>query len=325
MARLLDGVRGHKQTISRLLKAADQDRLASSFLFVGPDGVGRKRVARALAQAWACEKSNEACGFCSSCLRVASHQSEAVLEIEPDKNQIKIEQAKSILDFLSLQSLTKSRMVIIDSAHLMNPQAANALLKSIEEPPPNTYFILIAPSTSHVLPTIRSRSQIVHFQSLTENDLRQEKPAPEWAIRSALGSFSRLQNYLDRDEIQLRALSWQILNQWQQKQAVYLNPESREWMKDRQTLLSLSRYWFAAFRDASFYLAGERERLFNADQLGQVKKIAELQPDCLNQVLRLLLDLEQSLLTQKDTQLSFEQFWILSLREVESHEGALKC
>jgi len=205
--------------------------------------------------------------------------------------------------------------VVIDEAHLLNAQAANSLLKILEEPPQNCYFFLIAPSARHVLPTLRSRSQIVRFGSLDEEDLRRERPAPDWALQSAMGSFERLEAFLDRDEIKLRSLAWQILARWNQNHPIFLDPESREWMKDRSALLSLSRYWVMAFRDAMMFQAGEKRRLFNSDQQSGLVALASLPAETLGTVMHLALDLEQGLLAQRDPQMSFEQFWILSRRE----------
>ena len=318
MARILNSVRGHHEIIERLLGAAGQGQLPSTFLFVGPPGVGRRKIALGLAQALVCEKSKMACGDCGPCLRVAQGASEAVRLVAPEKTQIKIEQSREILDFLSLRSLSRSRIVIIDDAQTLNPQAGNALLKILEEPPENTYFFIIAPSARHVLATLRSRSQIVRFGSLTDDDLRSERPAPEWAVQSALGSFQRLESFLDRDEVRLRTLAWQILSRWNQDEAIFLDPEAREWMKDRSSLLSLARYWIMAFRDAMMFQAGESRRLFNADQKQGLTQLAALPAEKLASIMRLALDLETGISAQRDPQLSFEQFWILSRREVQA-------
>src|SRR5688572_5901691 len=99
--RILDRVRGHAGVVSRLENAVATRKLASTMLFVGPSGVGRKQVALGLLQALACETSERGCGVCGPCRRIAGLQSESLLLIEPQKNSIKVEQAREVLDFLS--------------------------------------------------------------------------------------------------------------------------------------------------------------------------------------------------------------------------------
>lgn len=320
---LLDSLRGHSDIVQRLLSAWQRKHLASTYLFVGPDGVGRRLTAQALAQVFVCEsknKKNKACGFCGACLRAVKHQCEYILEIAPEKNQIKIEQAHQVLEFLSLKSSGPARVVIIDSAHLLNPQAANSLLKTLEEPPDDCYFFLIAPSVSHVLPTIRSRSQVVRFPALHSADIAKLRPAPEWALQSALGSVSRLLGYLDPEEIQTRkeAFLWieKLVNESKQSAAApdlfYLLDSTKEFSRDRSSLLALARHWVSILRDALLWQMGERERLMNTDQSTLIQKLSLSNSEILHLILKQLFELESELNSQKDSALSFEKFWIRS-------------
>jgi DNA polymerase-3 subunit delta' len=168
---------GHDSTIEKLKNMIRAGRMPGCMLFVGAPEQGKKMVATYLAQILLCEQKPseekkivavpaDACGVCSSCLRVAKNQSEGLMILAPEKGVIKIEAAMAVVRQLSLSAWGRARVVIIDDAHLLNPQAANALLKSIEEPPPHTYFVLISSSQESVLKTLRSRSQIVRFKSL---------------------------------------------------------------------------------------------------------------------------------------------------------------
>ncbi len=87
-----------------------------------------------------------------------------VLLIEPDGPAIKLEAAHKINDFLSLSRLTKARVIIVVDAHLLNAQATNALLKIVEEPPPGTHFLFLTPEVSQLLPTLRSRVQVIRLR-----------------------------------------------------------------------------------------------------------------------------------------------------------------
>ncbi|MES2857033.1 MAG: AAA family ATPase [Bdellovibrionota bacterium] len=206
MARLIDKLIGHRATLDPLLEAAKNDRLAATLIFSGPSGIGKRVAALALAQALVCEKQETTgCGVCGACLRIEKESSESLLEIKPDGAQIKIDQAREVLQFLMLRGLGRARVIIIDQAHLLGPQAANALLKSLEEPPAGTHFILITGMAASVLPTIRSRSQMVRFKPLSDSELKTilGKDADEWVVRSARGSVESARRLLeDRAEFQ---------------------------------------------------------------------------------------------------------------------------
>jgi DNA polymerase-3 subunit delta' len=196
MARLLSRLVGHQATMTSLLEASARQKLAATLLFAGPSGIGKKLAAMALAQTLVCEKNlTEACGECGACLRLEKNQSESVLIVEPEGVAIKVEQAHSILQFLQLRKIGRARVVIIDQAHLLNPQAGNALLKSLEEPPQGTHFILISSNPAAMLSTIRSRAQLVRFKPLSDDELRQVlgrvlgAPPDDWTVVSAHGSI----------------------------------------------------------------------------------------------------------------------------------------
>jgi DNA polymerase-3 subunit delta' len=200
MARLIDQLIGHRATLDPLLEAARTERLASTLLFAGPSGIGKRLAALVLAQVLVCEKKEpQACGECGPCLRIERRSSESLLEISPDGAQIKIDQAREALQFLMLRGLGRSRVIIIDQAHLMGPQAANALLKSLEEPPSGTHFILITSMPASLLSTIRSRSQLVRFKPLADSELKKilGKDADDWVIRSARGSVEMAKHLLE--------------------------------------------------------------------------------------------------------------------------------
>lgn len=196
MARLLDFVLGHQEIIKKMVDSFEAGKPGQTFLFVGPSGIGKKHTAIGLAQALMCPQSKRGCGRCPSCFRVSqpNHPHENLRIITPAGAAIKMEQAKEVMEFLSLKSLGGNRVIIIDQAQTLNPQAANALLKTLEEPPEGTFFFLIAPSVAGIMPTIRSRSRIVQFKPLAMEDLAKRVKAPTWALKSAGGSFENSLN-----------------------------------------------------------------------------------------------------------------------------------
>ena len=94
-----------------------------------------------------------------------------LIMVVPDGSQIKIDQIRHLQEYLSLKPLSKHRVVIIDEAHLMNVAAQNALLKTLEEPPPDTLFILVAKNEGQLLPTILSRCRVLQFKPLTKEEI----------------------------------------------------------------------------------------------------------------------------------------------------------
>ena len=315
MARILDRVVGHSHQIEKLLSAAEANKLPSTFLFVGPSGVGKKLLATGLAQALICEKTLQGCGSCPSCLRMGKGQHENFLFIFSEKNQIKIEQSRGVLDFLSLRALRGNRVILIDEAQNLNPQAANSLLKILEEPQENVFFFLIAPSSEHVLPTIRSRTQIVHFQALEPEQLQQKSKAPDWALRAAQGSFEKLAMLQEKDEQVLRDQAKSFLKTWLRDPAGYLKPELRETFKDRINGSSLSLYLAMFLRDAVYFKEEVQEKIFNQDQLIFLKDLAQLSSEKLLATAQKALLIPSQLQQNRDAALVFEEFWINSHKE----------
>lgn len=177
---------GHFDVRARL--RAMKTRVPPSLLFAGPQGIGKKLVALEFAR----ELTDETRALD---LTQPMSQTESLFFVSPDGASIKIEQIRDALHFLSLARDGRSLVMIFDQAHLINPQAANALLKSVEEPPPGVHFIFLTPSPALMLQTIRSRSQVVRFAPLSDDDVRAvvEGAQPDlrvedWAIEMSSGS-----------------------------------------------------------------------------------------------------------------------------------------
>jgi DNA polymerase-3 subunit delta' len=319
---------GHQDIIAQLLAAQGKGRLPTTFLLVGPVVVATKKTALALAQSLVCTGTAHAeagaCGECGPCLRIAKGHSEALLVIAPEKNQIKIDQTHHIAEFLHLRSISKARIIIIDSAEAMNPQAANSLLKALEEPPPDAYFFLIAPSPQHVLPTLRSRAQVVKFRPVSTTEMQQalvekKTSAPEWALRASQGSFSRLAHLQNTDELESRDAAVQFLQLWTEGRESYRKPEWRELVRERSSAIAMTRHLNLFLRDAVIaHESGEKTDLslkkdsviLNPDKSALIAKLAGLPRDRLHEFGAKALRLEGALLANRDVQLVFEEFWL---------------
>ena len=173
-------IRGHDRPIAILKKYIQSRRIPSALLFLGPGGIGKGMVARALAGALNCtEESSGACGRCPSCLKIekGQHPDFYIIGSSDDKNNgdtsaVKIEQIRQLQNRISLKAYeAKFKVVIIENAHNLTAESSNALLKVLEEPPPDTVFIIISSKASLLFKTIISRCQILRFSALPPAEL----------------------------------------------------------------------------------------------------------------------------------------------------------
>lgn len=151
------------QTMNDLLARHERDRLPHALLISGQAGLGKLVLAETLAQYLLC-RENTACGRCKTCLLMAagSHPDFQLIQPEEDSRQIKIEQIRSLTDWVNQTAQMGARKVaVLNPAHAMNRNSSNALLKAMEEPPANTHLILVSDDPATLLPTIRSRCQVV--------------------------------------------------------------------------------------------------------------------------------------------------------------------
>lgn len=170
---------GHARQRQWFRNAIRTNRLASTFLFIGPEGIGKRTFALHLAKALLCERQPAAdfdpCLQCPACLQVAAGSHPDVLQVRKpaDKSFIPIEllvgprEARMREGFchdIRLRPMSgQRRIAILDDADALNAEGANSLLKTLEEPPPQAVIILLGTSLQRQLPTIRSRCQIVRF------------------------------------------------------------------------------------------------------------------------------------------------------------------
>lgn len=166
-----DAITGHQQQKNLLLRALSSQRVAHAYLFEGPDGIGKRMMALAFARALFCQNGT-GCGECPACLKVASHNHPDIHLLEANGEALKIAQIRSLQQELSLRPLEgKYKVCLIDGAENFTTGAANALLKTLEEPRPGTLIILLTNQPEKLLPTIRSRCQRLPFSLLPKPQL----------------------------------------------------------------------------------------------------------------------------------------------------------
>ena len=160
---------GYERQRADLLRAIRSGRIPNAYLFSGPRGVGKHLIAQWFAAAVLCQQSNRPCGECTSCHKVEKEQHPDIFSLSPSGDSIKIGDIRSLtarLQFHPLEGVAK--IVVIDDADTMTEGASNALLKTLEEPPPVTHFLLVTPHPLALPATIRSRCQMMVFPPLSE-------------------------------------------------------------------------------------------------------------------------------------------------------------
>ncbi len=169
-----------ERVVSFLQSALRQNRLPHAIVFSGPPGSGQTEAAIALTKTLFCRepKKGESCDVCSNCRLVEqrSHPDLVWLEPEEDSRVIKVEEIRELISRSNLKPLQAScKVFVIDRADCLNDTAQNALLKTLEEPEGSTYFVLISYASEKILPTVRSRAQLLNFNPVFREDV--SKPA----------------------------------------------------------------------------------------------------------------------------------------------------
>jgi DNA polymerase III subunit delta' len=254
---------GQERVISHLRTAREKGRLSHAYLFLGPEGVGRASTARALAAALNCltpQEDGDACGTCPSCRRLAAGTNPDFVVIGPTSEshqpQIKIEQIRELSRLTNYPPLGDGwRVILIKPAEAMNEAAANALLKTLEEPPERHLLVLTAQVEADLLPTIVSRCHKLAFAplpaALVARELveRRGQAAPLAQLLAALSGGS-LGRALTLDPEAILAQRRQVLDDLQAL-AGGTAVVARDWAQrlaksrpDLDNFLSLAQLWY---------------------------------------------------------------------------------
>lgn len=280
---LVATVKEHQDILMRLTQDFSKNPVGRSYLFTGPAGVGKKQAAHFLAQFLLCQNYPNHCGTCPACLRVEKSAHESLMIVDPSQNQIRIEEARRILDFLSFQSLSRFRVVIINEAHRLNAAAANSLLKVLEEPPPDSFFFLITSSPSLMLSTLRSRSLRVHFRpaSLRKAEDHGLEISTQWG--------QELVRFFTEADL-LTTSGW------------------REGLKDRETYADRLAFWMELLRDALVLQVGTSDFILHGSLKNVLAQLKSLPREKLLVAFETLLGFERDLVFNRDPVLMSEEF-----------------
>ena len=212
---------GHQQIVEQLQRTVASDRIAGAYLFYGPEGVGKETVARYFAQLILCQQGaqpgsppvigkGQVCGTCLACRKVDSGNHPDLQFIRPEGSLLKIGQIRELQKQIIYEPLEARRKIyILADTERMNPEAENCLLKTLEEPPAASVLILLTSNIQALLPTTRSRCQILQFhpmptQALAEILVNKFSVAPDQATTLAIaadGAIGKALTQLEKGDI----------------------------------------------------------------------------------------------------------------------------
>lgn len=281
---------GHEVAIRLLRRGLEQGRLSHAYLFVGPDGVGKLTLARALAQALLCEAANpreRPCGQCRACRLAAQDRHPDVRLILPPEadRALSIEQIRELQHDASLSPVEgRTKIFLISDLDRATVQAANALLKTLEEPPPHVVLLLTATQPEALLPTVVSRCQVIPLRplsiALVETTLRERwQASPEQAALWARLSHGCLGAAIAglRDQ---RGSAWRqhslqemidLLANGTVERCGWAEQMANKPDQARATLL----LWLSWWRDVMYLQAHCREEIVNIDHEAALTAIAQ--------------------------------------------------
>jgi DNA polymerase-3 subunit delta' len=287
---LLADIVGQDHAVALLQRAAVSGRLAHAWLFDGPESVGKRSAALALALALCCSEAPGAgCGTCDTCRRIETGQHPDVRSFEPQTQQYVIDQAREIVAIAATRPHeAPARLLILDRADCLNPSSANCLLKTLEEPFAGNHLLLISSAPDRLLPTIRSRTQRVRFVALppaalmTIAERRGASPAQaETAVALAAGQAARVVRAL---EAEAEANPWEVVGNFRKAAATkgmgaifdaateFSDKESRQDLPEALALLA------RLYRDALMTAVGAgdlvllRDRAFDLESLARAAR-----------------------------------------------------
>ena len=279
---------GHERVLDFLRRSIEVNALPHSLLFVGPRHVGKTTLALNLAQALNCPNPDAPCGECSTCNRIKKGVFPDTRLIEPRNREISIEQIREIQHEASLKPFEgRFRVFIISEAESLSPEAANSLLKILEEPPPQVVFVLLAESEENLLPTVLSRCQKFDLLPLPLNEVeealvRRWKAPPQKASLLARLSRGRIgwavsalqdEEILRRREREIKRII-RVIGGGFWDRFDYALDLSNSFSKEREGALEILELWEVLWEDLLRIKGGCRDHINDIDFEEELLRIA---------------------------------------------------
>jgi len=321
--RFLREIAGHRQIIQTLINSVLQDHVVHAYLFAGPAGVGKTTTALAYARALLCAHpvAGDACGKCRSCRQVAGGNHPDLFMLEPDGASIKIEQVRAMLRRVTYRSYQGGRKVfIINPAEAMTADAANCLLKTLEEPPDDTVFILLTSQPQALLPTVLSRCQQYFFKGIPLPELIEglvrlhglgKSEAGLYAVRAG-GSMGRALAYASGALKEEQELALGLALELPGAGVVKALNKAGQLAEDKNKVSGVLAFLKCWYRDLLvFATTGEPELLYNQELFDTVAREAGRIPSPrLLAIVEAIADAERKIEAHANTRLALEVLFL---------------
>lgn len=243
---------GNENVKHLLNNSIKSNNLVHSYMFVGPDGIGKSLFAKDLAEIMLCMSGSNACGECSSCIKFQSGNHPDFMQIDSDDGKsIKIAQIRLLQEKIAEKPIVSNHKVyIINNSDLMTVEAQNCLLKTLEEPPEYATIILVLSNENKLLNTIKSRCTKFAFQKLTDDELVTYATSHGITLHKNLlstcgGSIANLINL--QDNIETYETLDKIINDFSTKDIVDIWNEAEILYKSKENILNLLDYFNIVF------------------------------------------------------------------------------
>ena len=276
----LRDLEGHPKIRTSLVNAVRHNRVSHAYLFFGPPGVGKKTAGLAFARALLCRYGGgDACGNCDDCARSGRGAHPDLHVVRPEGASIKIKQLRGVRDGAVLTSFGGGRQVfLVEQAEKMTTEAANCILKTLEEPPGEVLVILVTDDPAGMLPTVLSRCQCLRFSVLTRDEVlriisRTAGAGDRAGLAAALarGSPGRALALLEGTGDRDRVVELALRLAGQRRPGVPAPPEEPA---NREEAREFVRHITALFRDVMVRQHGAEDLLINIDRREDITALA---------------------------------------------------
>lgn len=317
-------LKGQNRAIDLLKAGFCGNRISHAYLFYGPEGTGKKKGAEIFARLLNCERPREAepCDTCSACKRIIEGNYPDIIKIKPEGKSLKISQIRPLSEKAHFKCYEgRFKVIMIDDAHLLTTEAANSLLKVLEDPPQDTVFLLLTEDTGKIPITVISRCQPIPFNGLDEESIREilskQGIIPKVPLSLARGSVGRafeMEKKLNGSQLltnvtqmlrDIKNLGYKGVFNW-----------AEELEKNREMMEAFLDILAIIYRDRLVWtITGDRELLLNKDMM----QVEQETVDYLRAI-EAIEKVHYQLSINANTRLALEVL-LLKIRNIEYGEG----
>ncbi|GAB6099722.1 DNA polymerase III subunit delta' C-terminal domain-containing protein [Halanaerocella petrolearia] len=293
-------VLGQELAVSILQNSLRQDRLSHAYLFTGVEGVGKDIAAFEFAKAVNCRsKVDDACDNCISCRKVTSGNHPDIKKLQPDGSSIKIDQMRAFQqEILYKPYESKKKIYVIHQAEKMTSEAANSLLKTLEEPPKHGIIILLTNNIDQLLPTVISRCQLVRFNRISSQLIREKlgfdyelTEEREQLITSlAAGRLKKAINLVeDEEQLEQRNEIMELIVSFSDLDQLQIFSIVKELLSYKESIDQVLNFILSWYRDLLLFKLKKKDKVINIDYLQQLKSVtAEIDLEDIESIIQLV-------------------------------------